>query len=93
MVKNQNKHRGSSLEDFLADQGILEETKAVAIAEVERMLSRTSPGELLREDTLPFMGMTVAEFADDLGVPESQIADVVVERAAVMPDLADRLGR
>jgi predicted XRE-type DNA-binding protein len=32
-MKRQNKHVGSSLEDFLAEEGILEESRAMAIKE------------------------------------------------------------
>jgi hypothetical protein len=32
-MKSQNKHVGSSLEDFLTEEGILEETRAMAIKE------------------------------------------------------------
>jgi DNA-binding Xre family transcriptional regulator len=32
-MKRQNKHVGSSLEDFLAEEGVLEETRAMAIKE------------------------------------------------------------
>ena len=32
-MKRQNKHVGSSLEDFLTEEGILEETRAMAIKE------------------------------------------------------------
>jgi hypothetical protein len=33
-MKRQNRHVGSSLEDFLKDEGTLEETRAMAIKEV-----------------------------------------------------------
>jgi len=33
-VNKQNKHVGSSLEDFLKEEGILEETRAMAIKQV-----------------------------------------------------------
>lgn len=32
-MKRQNKHMGSSLDDFLKEEGILEETRAIAIKE------------------------------------------------------------
>ena len=32
-MKKQNKHIGSSLDDFLKEEGILEETRAIAIKE------------------------------------------------------------
>jgi len=32
-MKRQNKHVGSSLDDFLAEEGVLEETRAMAIKE------------------------------------------------------------
>jgi antitoxin HicB len=33
-MKRQNKHVGSSLEDFLTEEGVLEEIRATAIKEV-----------------------------------------------------------
>ena len=32
-MKRRNKHIGSSLEDFLKEEGVLEETRAVALKE------------------------------------------------------------
>jgi hypothetical protein len=39
-MKKRNKHIGSSLEDFLKEEGVLEETRAVALKETLAPLGR-----------------------------------------------------
>lgn len=51
------------------------------------------PGEFLREDYLPECGLSVAEFAQKLGVSRQTANELVRERRAVSPDMALRLGR
>ena len=51
------------------------------------------PGEFLREDYLPECGLTVATFADKLGVSRQTVNELLRERRAVSPDMALRLGR
>jgi addiction module HigA family antidote len=53
----------------------------------------THPGELLREETLPAVGLSQAELADRLGVSRRTVNDLVHERRSVNPDLAHRLAR
>lgn len=50
------------------------------------------PGEILREDILPRIGLGVAEFARHLDVPVAVVDDILAERRAVSLDLAMRLG-
>ena len=53
----------------------------------------THPGAILREDMLPALGMTQAEFAKRLGVSRLTVSELINEKRAVSPDMAMRLGR
>lgn len=53
----------------------------------------THPGELLREETLPAVGLTSSELAARLGVSRRGINALLNERRSVNPDLAHRLAR
>ena len=52
----------------------------------------THPGEILREDSLPAMGLSVAAFARALGVSRQTVHGILAERSAVSPEMAVRLG-
>ena len=52
----------------------------------------THPGEILREDSLPAMGLSVAAFARALGVSRQMVHGILAERSAVSPEMAVRLG-
>ena len=49
------------------------------------------PGETLRDDVLPALGMTVTDAAAQLGVTRAAFSRVVNGRAAISPDMALRL--
>jgi len=49
------------------------------------------PGEALREDILPALGLSVAEAARQLGVSRVALSRVVNGRAAISPEMALRL--
>ena len=49
------------------------------------------PGETLREDVLPALGLTVTEAAKQLGVTRAALSRVLNERAAISPEMALRL--
>jgi len=49
------------------------------------------PGETLREDVLPALGVSVAEAARQLGVSRVALSRVLNGRAAISIDLARRL--
>ena len=49
------------------------------------------PGETLREDILPALGLTVTEVARQLGVTRAALSRVVNEKAAISPEMALRL--
>ena len=49
------------------------------------------PGETLRDDVLPGLGLTVTEAARQLGVTRATLSRVLNGRAAISPDMALRL--
>lgn len=53
----------------------------------------THPGELIREDLLPEIGLSQAQLARLMGVSRKTISDLVNERRRVTPDISFRLAR
>ncbi len=53
----------------------------------------THPGELLREEVLPALRLTVTDAAAKLGVSRQTLHAVLSERASVTPEMAARLGK
>ncbi|MBI2313467.1 MAG: HigA family addiction module antidote protein [Betaproteobacteria bacterium] len=53
----------------------------------------THPGEILREDVLPALNMTQAEFARRLGVSRLSVSELLLEKRALSPDMAIRVAR
>jgi addiction module HigA family antidote len=53
----------------------------------------THPGEILREDVFPALGLSTAALADNLGVTRQALHSVLREKAAVSPEMAIRLGK
>jgi len=51
------------------------------------------PGEILREDFMGPLGLSMNKLALELHVPVTRIAEIVHERRAITPDTALRLGR
>jgi antitoxin HigA-1 len=51
------------------------------------------PGEVLREDYLKPLAMSVNALAKRLCIPTSRLNDIVLERRGVTPDTAMRLAR
>lgn len=49
------------------------------------------PGETLREDVLPALGLSVTDAAAQLGVTRAALSRVVNCRAAISPEMALRL--
>lgn len=62
---------------------------------VRRPLRRepTHPGEILREDVLPTLRMTVSEAARELGVSRQLLHRILAGKAPVTPEMAVRLGK
>ncbi len=51
------------------------------------------PGEVLRDDVLPALRLSVTEAARQLGVARQTLHRILAGRAAVTPEMAVRLGR
>jgi antitoxin HigA-1 len=60
---------------------------------MRRLLKPVHPGEILREEFLKPLGLSMNALALDLHVPVTRIAEVVHERRAITPDTALRLAR
>ena len=62
---------------------------------VERPLKRQSlhPGEILREDVLPALGLSVSEMARRLGVSRQQVHRVLACTHPITVEMALRIGR
>lgn len=53
----------------------------------------THPGAVLREDVLPALGMTQTELARRLGVSRLTVSDLLLEKRALSPEMAARVGK
>ena len=53
----------------------------------------THPGEMLREEFMPDLGLSVAQLAERLGVSRQTVNELIREHRSVSPDMALRLGR
>lgn len=56
-------------------------------------LKPTHPGEMLREDVLPALGIPKTEIAKRLGISRAMLYAILEERAPISPAMALRLGR
>ena len=59
---------------------------------LKRGMPPVHPGEIIREDCLEPLGLSVTEAAKGLGVARSTLSKVLNERAAVSPEMAVKLG-
>jgi antitoxin HigA-1 len=59
----------------------------------EKHLPPIHPGEILREDFLLPLGLSMNRLALDLRVPVTRIAEIARERRGITPDTALRLAR
>ena len=50
------------------------------------------PGQILREDVLPTLRLSVTAAAKQLGIARQTLHRILAERAAVSPEMAVRLG-
>lgn len=53
----------------------------------------THPGEILREDVLPSLNITVTDAAKELGIARQTLHRVMTGEMAITPGMALRLGR
>ena len=58
-----------------------------------RKLNPVHPGEILREEFMKPLGLSMNKLALDLRVPVTRIAEIVHHRRAITTDTALRLGR
>lgn len=58
---------------------------------MSRMFNPPHPGETLREDVLPALGLTVTDAAAQLGVTRAALSRVLNGRAAISPNMALRI--
>lgn len=58
-----------------------------------RMYNPPHPGEMLKEDVLPELGLTVTDAAEQLGVSRVAFSRVINGRAAISAELAIRLAQ
>lgn len=58
-----------------------------------RMHNPPHPGETLKEDVLPALGLSVTEAAEQLGVSRVALSRVLNGRAAISAEMAIRLGQ
>src|SRR5674476_211837 len=56
-----------------------------------RIYNPPHPGETLREDVLPALGLTVTQAAEQLDVTRAALSRVLNGRAAISPEMALRL--
>ena len=56
-----------------------------------RLYNPPHPGETLREDVLPALGLSVTDAAGQLGVTRAALSRVLNGRAAISPEMALRL--
>lgn len=71
-------------------------TKSIMRITIEKdavvsMSNPPHPGEIIREDCMAAVGLTVAATAEGLGVPTQALSDLIEERKPVSPELALRL--
>ncbi len=63
------------------------------MARTGKLLPPIHPGEVLREDFMKPLGLSMNKLALDLHVPVTRIAEIVHERRGITPDTALRLAR
>src|SRR5689334_1674650 len=63
------------------------------MAKSEKLMAPVHPGEILREDFLKPLGLSVNKLALELHVPATRVGEIVHERRRITADTALRLGR
>jgi addiction module HigA family antidote len=57
------------------------------------MRAPTHPGEILREDVLPSLGVSITDAAKNMRTSRQTLHRILAEKAAVTPEMAVRLGK
>jgi addiction module HigA family antidote len=70
-----------------------EDIMSVEFVARHQMRAPTHPGEILREDVIPALRITVKEMAEALGVTRQTLHKILNGTAAVTPEMALRLGK
>jgi addiction module HigA family antidote len=60
---------------------------------MSKMHNPPHPGETLKEDVLPALGLTVTQAAEQLGVARVTLSRMINGRAAISADMAIRLAQ
>ncbi|MDP2231851.1 MAG: HigA family addiction module antitoxin [Hydrogenophaga sp.] len=60
---------------------------------MSKMFNPPHPGETLKEDVLPALGLTVTEAAEQLGVARVTLSRMINGHAAISADMAIRLAQ
>lgn len=63
------------------------------MAERRKKLPPTHPGELLRDEIMPAVGLAQGQLATLLGVSRRTVNEIVTERRSVSADMAHRLAK
>jgi len=58
---------------------------------MSRMFNPSHPGEILKEDVLPELGITVTDAARQLGITRVAFSRIINGKAGISPDMALRL--
>ena len=53
----------------------------------------THPGEVLLEDVIKPLGVTITQAAKDLGVTRKTLSELVNQKASLSPEMAVRIGK
>lgn len=67
--------------------------KRTAVAKKTELLPPIHPGEILREEFMSPLGISINRIARDLRVPVTRISDIVNEHRGITADTALRLAR
>jgi antitoxin HigA-1 len=59
----------------------------------EMKIEPLHPGEFIKEDVLPELGMTIKDLARHLGVSRVALSELVNEKRSVSMEMAQRLGK
>ena len=83
----------SGLKLGLSRLKLLTTTKGIDVARIVNRMRPVHPGEVLREDYLAPLQLSVNALSVALGVPATRIHEIVKERRAVTADTAVRLAK